>query len=131
MILRWRKVYETGINSIDEQHQILFNILKKIYEAPIYKKSEKLEESVQELLNYADYHFKNEEEYMKEINFPAEKLEHHKDEHGKYLIEINKLLENNISKHILLPMNTTEFLKDWLIDHILGEDQEFKEWADK
>lgn len=129
MTLNWRKIYETGIPKIDEQHQGLFDTLKKLYETPMHEKGLVLKSSMEELMNYATEHFETEEEYWKEINFPNDMIKQHKREHDLYIKEISLILRNNFQDGIFLSMNALDFLKDWIIDHVLGEDQEYVKWA--
>ena len=61
MDLKWREIYNTGVSKIDEQHQHLFGLLVEIYTTPMHEKGIKLKEHMQELIDYATYHFQEEE----------------------------------------------------------------------
>ncbi len=128
MDLNWREVYETGIPEIDEQHKKLFNLLADICSVPMHEKGLKLKESMEQIFEYAKYHFKTEEEYWVKINLPQKMVEHHKKEHTKYSKHINDMLKH-FSDGLFLSMTMSDFLKNWIIDHILGEDQEYTQWA--
>lgn len=128
MDLNWREVYETGIPEIDEQHKKLFNLLADICSVPMHKKGAKLKESMEQIFEYAKNHFKTEEEYWAKIQLPKNMVEHHKKEHTKYSKHINDMLKY-FSDGLFLSMTMTDFLKNWIIDHVLGEDQEYAQWA--
>ena len=74
---------------------------------------------------------KKKKNYFKSINLPEDMLEHHKKEHKKYSIELNNIINSDNLRGIILSMTTIEFLKDWIIDHILGEDQEHLKYVRK
>lgn len=124
MELKWRKVYEIGIPKIDEQHKHLFELLKTISESPLHERGLLLKGYIEDLLDYANYHFRDEEKYWESINLPSEIIKHHKQEHKKYIVEINNIIKNSFGVGMAMSAETIEFLKTWIIDHILGEDQE-------
>jgi len=111
---------------IDTQHQHLFEIGNKIYtllktdlQTDKYKDIILI---VQELRDYTKYHFKCEEDYMLEINYPG--FEEQKKEHNEFIkqleeMDINSIHENQ-QKHIEDLMN---FVFDWLLSHILEKDK--------
>jgi len=129
MELKWRKAYETGIQEIDKQHKHLFSLFQDLYNTPMYEKGNKLKESIQEFFNYAEYHFASEEKYWKKINLPQDMIEHHRKEHNYYIQEIQSKLNQDHHNGIFLTMDILDFLKDWVIDHILGEDMEYVIWV--
>ena len=131
MELKWRKVYETGVEEIDNQHKKLFTLLSILYETPMHEKGLKLKESMDELLGYAKFHFAEEEKYWEEIGLPQHMIEHHKAEHSVYLREINQTIKNHFEDGMFLSMSILDFLKDWIIDHVLGEDMEYVKWVEE
>jgi len=127
MELEWRQVYETGIKKIDEQHKELFQVLKQISDAPIHEKSMVLKDTLQKAIDYSTYHFKEEEEYWEKIHLPKNMIDKHRIEHIKYSKYLNDLL-NHFHDGLFLSMTITDFLKEWMIGHVLGEDQEYAKW---
>lgn len=117
--------YKTGIESIDEQHKMLFEIAERTYQ--LLKNNYTIDkyDSVVDLLNelkdYTVFHFREEEEYMKSINYKrmfTQKIEH--DQFIKKLndIDINKIDENQ-DQYIL---SILELINKWLVEHILEKD---------
>lgn len=117
--------YKTGIESIDEQHKMLFEIAERTYQ--LLKNNYTIDkyDSVVELLNelkdYTVFHFREEEEYMKSINYKrmfTQKIEH--DQFIKKLndIDISKIDENQ-DQYIL---SILELINKWLVEHILEKD---------
>ena len=79
-------------------------------------------EVVQELKDYAVYHFKDEEDYMLSINY--KRFLSHKVAHDDFIEKINEYDANIIDenqKQTLLDL--LEFLTTWLVEHILKLDK--------
>jgi hemerythrin len=82
-----------------------------------------VENACKEILSYAEYHFANEEQAMKEVNYPN--LEEHIAEHARLKDEAGKfqaIINNNFTE------GSTEFyhfLRNWLVEHILGCDMKY------
>ena len=123
--LKWSDEYSVGNKGVDRDHQKLFVIYDRLL-AITQSGKETLDfaQVLNELTDYSLYHFKREERYMREINFPD--IEQHKKSHREYILKVaffNKdLMGSNPPKleDILL------FLKDWWIKHILVQDLEYE-----
>ncbi|NLL73807.1 MAG: hemerythrin family protein [Clostridiales bacterium] len=118
--------YYTGINFIDEEHKKLFEIANTVYELLINEfipdKYDYIMEVVNELKDYARYHFQHEEEYMSKIKY--RKFLSHKVAHDGFIKKISEYNEDIVDedqKQSLLEL--LEFLTNWLVDHILMEDK--------
>jgi len=81
-----------------------------------------------ELIDYTRYHFERAEEIFEKYNYSE--LEHHKQLHQDLIQQVL-----DISKELLSEGETEkvsddffEFLKHWLVDHILEEDLKFKDF---
>lgn len=79
----FKEEYKTGIDFIDEQHKVLFEIADKTYALLkndlTIDKYDKVVELIKELQDYTGFHFNAEEEYMKSINYKrmfTQKIEH-------------------------------------------------------
>jgi hemerythrin len=117
--------YYTGIASIDQQHAKLFEIANEAYELLtnqfIPDKYDYIVKVINDLKDYAKYHFSHEEEYMSSIGY--KRIFSQKVAHNDF---INKLDEYDIGsidenqRHVLLEL--LEFLNDWLVNHILRSD---------
>ncbi|OHD16021.1 MAG: hypothetical protein A2086_04875 [Spirochaetes bacterium GWD1_27_9] len=120
----WDKNYNTNIEKIDEQHEILLSMMNSLHNG--LKLSDThlnkiVANVINDLFDYISYHFKTEEDLMEKSNYPY--YEEHKNEHSvffKKMLEIQKEFSKgklNIEKELL------DFLKDWLIKHILATDK--------
>ncbi len=120
-IIQWRSAFGVGVPVLDEQHKKLVALIadvQRILSDP--KQVAKLGHVLKELVEYTKVHFRTEEQLMAEMDF-ADRVEHcrlHR-EMTKQIVEI--LLELKSGKD-LDPMKLFEFLRHWLVDHILHED---------
>ena len=118
--------YLTGIESIDNQHRRLFEIIASMHDAleaskKGYDKYDFMAETLAELKEYTETHFADEEEYMESINYeglPAQKKAHKSFVERISKIELNELDENQ--EEYLEKL--TDYLITWLSQHILKMD---------
>lgn len=120
-----KKEFYTGIESIDTEHAKLFEIADATYmllkDDFAYDKYDKIIQLIEELKEYAAFHFKNEEDYMERINH--KRLFSQKIEHQAFIDKLNGLdlmkIDEEQDQYI---EEILEFLNDWLVHHILEKD---------
>lgn len=122
--VEWQDSYSVGINSIDQQHKKLINLINQLQTAVDYSTGEEFErEALNELVEYTKTHFTHEEGLMQQYGYPA--FEPHKAEHTQMI----KQVENVIAEYEKDPdrsmTHALNFLKDWLINHINGTDKQY------
>lgn len=127
MIIEWKKDYKTGISMIDSQHKKLFQIANKAYgllkDEFTLDKYDDIVATLEELKEYAIYHFDCEQKYMQSINykdFPG-----HKKEHDKFVDKIQSVdlfaVDEDQEKFLL---EVLDFIVSWIENHILGMDKQ-------
>ncbi|MCI8858373.1 MAG: bacteriohemerythrin [Lachnospiraceae bacterium] len=117
----------TGIQQIDEEHKKLFALLNTTLELlqneVLQDKYHQVQDILEELKQYADIHFVNEEAYMAAINDPE--LEIQKEQHMAFREKINHMDFSDIAEleaqHETLE-DLMRYLTRWLYQHILGSD---------
>lgn len=125
----WESCYELGIAIIDEQHKTLVGIYNKLAKAFIAQKtSDILQDILKELNDYADFHFKTEEQLF--IQKKLRGLEEHLQEHHNYLVKM-KQFEDTIKLGINIDFSLLSFIKKWWSDHILISDREYAQLITK
>lgn len=125
LIFKWDKSYITNIDSIDEQHKNLVDIINQLGEniQSNNKLSQKeLDEHFEKIIYYAKAHFKDEETHMNVSNVDNRHIEIHKKAHSLFLQEVTKLY-SGIKNHLISPELLFHFLSNWLSVHILGMDK--------
>lgn len=122
--LEWNDKYLLGIRNFDSDHEHLFELMNKSYDllnndAP----DAKLEMILDELFEYAAYHFNAEEEWMREHSYPS--LDEHIAEHDGYRKRFS-ILQNELQTRKAAPkLKLFLFLLDWLANHILSTDFQY------
>ncbi len=122
--IEWNDSYRIGISRIDEQHKKLIEMMDKLAGAMHEKKtSEVLEEIIDGLIDYAKYHFSTEEELFRKYDYPD--YETHKKIHDGFVEKVKKFKEDLINGKLLLSVEVMMFMRDWLVNHILGTDKKY------
>jgi len=122
----WKDEYRIGVEHIDKQHQKLFEIAEEAYnllkDEFCYDKFDRIMQIIEELKEYAVYHFKSEEEYMLSINYKGYVSQ--KEAHDSFIEKINSIdldaIDEDQDQHIL---EILDFIVGWISQHILGSDK--------
>ncbi len=125
-MLVWKDEYSIGVDLIDKQHEYLFEIGNGAYKLLRddfgIDKYDDIVLIIQDLSQYAKFHFKTEEEYMIKIKY--KKYLSHKLEHDDFIQKINKInleqVEEDPQKYI---EDILAFVFNWLIGHVVLEDK--------
>jgi hemerythrin len=125
-MIYWKEDYRLNVSLIDEQHQRLFQIAEDIYnllKSDLYTdKYDKILSHLSELKDYTIFHFKSEEDYMKQIGY--RKFLSHKVEHDDFISRINNIdldkIDEDQDAYILELLN---FVVNWIDEHILQKDK--------
>ncbi|MGC8654717.1 MAG: bacteriohemerythrin [Candidatus Kryptoniota bacterium] len=132
-VIRWKEFYNVNVKKIDEQHQKMAELLNGLLDMmSVAGNDEALIRGFSELLQYTKNHILYENELMEIYQFPRS-IELKK-VHGNLLKQLeaidNKIKEGRIDFRgdILVFLNLTEFLKNWLINHVLHTDKELGQW---
>lgn len=118
--------YMTGIPLIDGEHETLFEIIGEANELVkaelLHDKYDEILRILEELKNYTEEHFRDEEEYMESINYPG--LEAQKMAHRAFVAKLEEIdleqVDQNQQEYLEELM---EFLFGWLSNHILKSDK--------
>lgn len=123
---QFKDEYRTGIETIDSEHQKLFEIADRAYETLMNEfipdKYDYIVEILNELREYAAFHFRHEEEYMISIRY--KRLISQKASHDEFIEKINSYDLSEVDenqKGVMLEL--LDYLNDWLIHHIIGSDK--------
>jgi hemerythrin len=119
-LITWDDRLATGHPKIDEQHKALIETFNGLHAA---MKQGKGREEVGRILAYlGDYtatHFGMEEELMAASAYPG--MAKHKGIHADLLVQVGDLVAK-YGQGAVLTLPVMNFLEDWLVVHIQGED---------
>lgn len=127
-LVEWNDNLSVGVATLDAQHKRLIGFINELYDA---MKEEKGSEVIGNVLNglfsYAKTHFKAEEAFMQQINFPG--LPTQKVEHKKFTDDVEKFYNDFKAGKAVLSISIMNFLRNWLLDHIAKKDKMYGEFA--
>ena len=125
-LFEWNDMFSVSIDSIDEQHKLLISYVNQLHDAMMEgKASIEVEPILAGLINYTESHFKHEEELFEEFGY--EDAQEHKDIHAKLVKEVLAFQKKLAAGETTLSSDLMEFLKEWLMDHIMQEDKKYIE----
>jgi hemerythrin len=121
-IILWSDKLSVGNAEIDAHHNGLIQIVNQLHDAVRTGKGDvELGEILDKLINYTGYHFSYEESLMKPGEFAG--TASHVAEHQALLVQVLDLQAKFKKGQTGLSIRVINFLKDWLTNHILGEDK--------
>jgi hemerythrin len=123
-IFQWREEYNTHIKEMDEHHRALFETANKLYdEIHSGRNQAVLEDTLNFLFRYTEEHFTQEEKLMEDYDFPE--CETHIKHHARLIQEVQILKNKYAAGEKRVDMSIINFLKDWILNHILTEDRKY------
>jgi hemerythrin len=121
MPLIWNDNLATGVRQIDLQHQELIELINELEAAcTAGHQAEALEEVLPRLGAYVLFHFGTEEAMLPSI--PTEHAQKHRAQHAEFSARVAALRVAPGTNPDLCAF--TEYLKRWLVDHIMKTDHE-------
>ena len=125
--LEWKDEYCVGIDSIDQQHRKLVNLINQLQTAVDYSTGEEFErDALDELVDYTKTHFSYEEGLMRDNDYPE--FEQHKRQHKEMFEKVEEVLAEYEKDQETAMNNAVEYLKSWLINHINGTDKQYSSY---
>lgn len=130
MSVVWTSDLSVNIDSIDDQHKMWIKKANELFEAG---KERRAKEYIDTLFNFLDEytkeHFRDEEAYMAEINYPGIAVQ--KRMHARFINDLAKLKNdyNESGGNITVIVNANKMILDWLIEHIRTMDKQIGEYV--
>ena len=87
------------------------------------KGNEALADVLTGLKEYVIQHFGDEEKWQQQAGYPG--FLHHKKIHTQFVAKLVDLESNFKEGRVGISMELMDFLKDWLLQHIMGTDQKY------
>jgi len=130
----WREAMSVDGGVIDADHKALIAIINEFGEAlPSVGARDHLYNVILKLDNYAKMHFRREEDLQKSMNYPE--CDSHHREHVKLIAALShvraELAAAQETELDVVHKRMTDFLHNWLIDHVIKLDLRMKPFTDK
>lgn len=127
MFIEWSEKLEIGDPVVDSEHRYLAQLINNLHEQfGDGQKGGNLAEVFTHLVNYVRVHFRNEEALMETISFPE--IVEHKIKHKELMTQAMDLSDLYMEGEENITAETLDFLKKWVIEHIVGTDMKIKEF---
>lgn len=122
--VEWTNELSVGIQEIDEQHKILIDLINRLFDEIIKGgNAEKVQEILDELVQYTIVHFSFEEALFRIFDYPDTQI--HARHHVDLKHQVFELQEKVKSGGATVNTDLLLFLKKWLQNHILSEDKKY------
>ncbi len=123
-MIKWDEQFSVSISVLDDEHKKLFGIINRAIHAKAHKDNpDEIREVLIEMDNYASTHFKTEERYMEQFDYPE--YQNHKEEHNQFSNEIVSYIDKVIKGDFKIAKEILEYLKQWLVKHIQVTDRQY------
>ena len=123
-LIIWSEKLSVGIPSIDQQHKTLVDMINELNSAMINKKSRSVMLNIVDgLKQYVVTHFSAEEKLFDQFRYPE--TQPHKVIHQKFVEKVSEFEEALKSDQATVSIDVMNFLKDWLVEHIMGTDKQY------
>lgn len=122
-LVQWRKQLSVGNEEIDRQHKRLINLINEMYNSLVTGRGkDTIRWVMDELVDYTKTHFGYEESFMAKIEYPY--IAEHLHEHEGLTEQVLELSRRSMLPDVEmgLVLETLNFLKDWLMRHIIASD---------
>jgi len=121
----WDDIFSLGFKPIDDQHKKLVLMTNELFTAckeGVIAADMAFLEIAKRTLDYTETHFADEEDYMREVNYP--RFDEHKKQHETFVATVQKTIEEFEAGNTE-PIDMARFLKKWLLNHIAVTDKQY------
>ncbi len=123
-LINWSEEYSVKVREIDNQHKKLINIINELHDKMKEGKGkEVIGKTLSELVDYTVFHFSYEEKLFASNNYPEFKI--HARQHSDLIDQVKVYLKKLESGDSVLALELMNFLKKWLVDHIMVTDKKY------
>ena len=123
-LINWDNSLSVGVSESDAQHKVLIQYINDLNDS---MKEGKGKDAVvliiEKLANYTATHFRNEEKYFVQFNYPL--IDEHKKLHALFEKKISDFKQDVQNGKLGTSIEVLNFLVNWLKGHILIEDKKY------
>ena len=122
----WKDDYSVGVKEIDFQHKYFLKIINRFFLShKLLAEKNLIHDMISEIIFYARFHFRSEENIMKLIDYPD--LNVHKGLHIDLINQLNPVsyMGNESTEGV---NELISFLFDWFLKHTVNQDKKIFEY---
>ena len=124
--LPWKETYSVRVKTIDDHHKVLVKLINELNNAMLYEKGRSAISSIiKGLVDYTIFHFDYEEKMLEKNGYGD--LVNHKKIHVQFVNKMKEIQREFDSGEKELSKDVMDFLKVWLVEHIMGTDQKYSD----
>ncbi len=125
--IEWNDNLSVKIESIDDEHKILIGMINEFYDnIKEQSQTDLIAGLIKKMREYSVFHFNTEESYMRLYDYPG--YGEHKNEHDAFISKVVDLEERFNKGGLIISLEVTTFLKNWLKSHINKTDKKYTEF---
>lgn len=129
-LLTWNDDYSVGVRTLDNQHNVLFNLLNELEAAMTGGQTQRMALPIlRKLLNYTRGHFSAEEAMMAAASYPG--LAQHRIKHRDLTRHVEAFEARFERGDGSVNLQLLSFLRDWVTNHIQDSDKEYGPWMNQ
>lgn len=122
--LTWSNEFSVGVEEIDDQHKMLFQLVNRLVQAAVKREDQQLTvETLKSLVDYTKTHFALEERLLEASGYPG--LPGHREDHRRFIDQVNGIAQKFHVEDRSVTFELINFLKHWLQNHIRHSDMEY------
>ncbi|HNJ76833.1 MAG TPA: bacteriohemerythrin [Azospira sp.] len=125
-LITWNDYFVTGIDIIDEQHRWLIGLINEaapVLVQPYAVSHETADRLLDQLTEYAVFHFQTEARLMADNGIDKRHSDHHLASHADFAAHVGEMRERYERTGDISGGELLTFLANWLVFHILSDDQ--------
>jgi hemerythrin-like metal-binding protein len=120
----WSESFSVHDEELDSHHRKLIALFNSLYDCFLNSAdSAAIGQIIQELMWYADYHFRAEERYMALRDYAG--IDAHRAEHLFFIKKVSNLQSRNFMDDPDVSRELVIYLGNWLINHVIREDRKY------
>ena len=129
--IEWSDKFSVGNEEIDNQHKKWIEIYNKAhcrmmeYDKVVDKRSIG-KDALKEMIEYTRFHFDFEEKFLAKIGFIE--IAEHKDHHRDFVRKLDRFALQIHEGVFILNSEIIKVIENWLVYHILSEDQKYADY---
>lgn len=128
--INWTDELSVGVELFDNDHKQLVALANNLHDSITVGAQQAVMASIlNDLVKYTVFHFGHEEGIMIQYGYPD--YEKHKKEHDALVAKVQDYYEQVMAGKTSISLSLIGFLKDWLVNHIMGSDKQYRDFFAK